>query len=97
MSGRHVEWFRYFISHVLCLEVKVLILTIAERPAQTRVMELPPFQVEELSNTNLLAETCQRRNYTFPAHLFGEGKKGKKQKEYFKKIGFRSALYCIMT
>ena len=77
MSGRHVQQFSCFSSRVLCLETKVLILTITERPAQTRVMEFPSFQVEELSNINLSAETCRRRNYTFPVHLFGEGKKGK--------------------
>ena len=77
MSGRHVQQFSCFSSRVLCLETKVLVLTIAERPDQTRAMELPSFQVDKLSNTNLSAETCQRRNYIFPAHLFGEGKKGK--------------------
>ena len=71
----HVQQFSYFSSRVLCLETKVLILTIPEHPAQTSVMELPPSQVGKLSNTNLSAETCQRRNYTFSAHLFGEGKK----------------------
>ena len=46
---------------------------IQERPGETREMELPPSQVEELSNADLSAETCQRRNYRFSAHLFGEG------------------------
>ena len=80
MSSRHilrihVQQFSNFSSRVLCLETKVLILTIPEHPAQTIIMELSPSQVEELSNSNLLAETGQRSNYTFSAHLSGEGKK----------------------
>lgn len=79
----YVQQFSYFSYCVLCLETKVLILTIPERSTETRVMELPFSQVEELSNTNLSAKNCQRRNHTFPAHLFGEGKKGEKTKTLF--------------
>ena len=68
---------------------------IQERPCETRDMELPPSQVEELSNTDISAEICQCRNYRFPASLFGEGKKGKKyQKSISRKLA--SEVHLIL-